>query len=314
MQRKGVPFTGFVPTPGDDAYRRERRYDFNFDPTGNTLDGSVATSFTQSSLNPLSGTGFQCTPDWRDARTGEPLRRPGHTVHKPSTIIPKLSSKSARGGGCGALSAVCHFTGNVVGYNYATEPIRSSTKAPAIFASITTIPATIPSLAASATIRPQTIIPGGSPTWAAQNAFRHEPEHRPITAVTPSFPRQHVFSATTINQFTAGFNRIFNHILSYGDFAVAALPVGALRASPAPISAASATALPATPPVSNQATNDCISCGMTSFQMGSYFSMGDRGYAPYQGGTNVYSGWRHDRPGSRHATTSALALYIAPKR
>jgi hypothetical protein len=28
---------------------------------------------------------------------------------------------------------------------------------------------------------------------------------------------------------------------------------------------------------------------MTSFQMGSYFSIGDRGYAPYQGGTNVYS-------------------------
>ena len=28
---------------------------------------------------------------------------------------------------------------------------------------------------------------------------------------------------------------------------------------------------------------------MTSFQMSAYFSVGDRGYAPYQGGTNVYS-------------------------
>src|SRR5215472_6933377 len=28
---------------------------------------------------------------------------------------------------------------------------------------------------------------------------------------------------------------------------------------------------------------------MTSFQMSSYFSIGDRGFAPYQGGTNVYS-------------------------
>src|SRR4029077_13035336 len=39
----------------------------------------------------------------------------------------------------------------------------------------------------------------------------------------------------------------------------------------------------------NQSTKDCVSCGLTSFQMSSYFSLGDRGFAPYQGGTNVYS-------------------------
>jgi len=32
-----------------------------------------------------------------------------------------------------------------------------------------------------------------------------------------------------------------------------------------------------------------VSCGLTSFDMSAYFSIGDRGYAPYQGGTNVYS-------------------------
>ena len=39
----------------------------------------------------------------------------------------------------------------------------------------------------------------------------------------------------------------------------------------------------------NQATNDCVGCGMTSFSMSAYYAVGDRGYAPYQGGTNVYS-------------------------
>src|SRR5208283_2616489 len=39
----------------------------------------------------------------------------------------------------------------------------------------------------------------------------------------------------------------------------------------------------------NQSPKDCISCGLSSFQMSSYFSIGDRGYSPYQGGTNVYS-------------------------
>ena len=47
--------------------------------------------------------------------------------------------------------------------------------------------------------------------------------------------------------------------------------------------------LPAIPASLNQASNDCVGCGMTSFSMSSYFSVGDRGYAPYQGGTNVYS-------------------------
>ena len=28
---------------------------------------------------------------------------------------------------------------------------------------------------------------------------------------------------------------------------------------------------------------------MSSFLMSNYFAIGDRGYAPYQGGTNVYS-------------------------
>ncbi len=43
------------------------------------------------------------------------------------------------------------------------------------------------------------------------------------------------------------------------------------------------------PPGLNQATKDCESCGLTSTQVAGYWSLGDRGYTPFQGGTNVYS-------------------------
>ena len=95
----------------------------------------------------------------------------------------------------------------------------------------------------------------------------------------------HVFSPNLINQVTAGYNRIFNHILSFGtgtcEAAVLGIP-GADLASPCD----GITGYPAS---LNQAPQECVSCGLTSFQMSAYFSVGDRGYAPYQGGTNVYS-------------------------
>jgi hypothetical protein len=110
------------------------------------------------------------------------------------------------------------ITGNP-GYNYATEPIRKLNEGTgdirvdhnysshdSIFGRFSYDQAT-------------NYIPGGTPTWASQNAFgtnQSITNHGRNAVVS----EQHVFSATTINQFTAGFNRIFNHILSYGDFAV----------------------------------------------------------------------------------------------
>ena len=39
----------------------------------------------------------------------------------------------------------------------------------------------------------------------------------------------------------------------------------------------------------NQATKDCVGCGLSSTQLTNYWSVGDRGFAPFQGGTNVFS-------------------------
>ena len=39
----------------------------------------------------------------------------------------------------------------------------------------------------------------------------------------------------------------------------------------------------------NQSTKDCVGCGLSSTQLTGYWSVGDRGFSPFQGGTNVFS-------------------------
>jgi hypothetical protein len=76
----------------------------------------------------------------------------------------------------------------------------------------------------------------------------------------------HVFSPTTLNKFTAGYNRIFNHILSFADGSCLARELG----------------IPG-------ANLGGVSCGLTdTFIGGGFWGIGDRAFAPFQGGTNVF--------------------------
>jgi len=287
VQRKGVPFTGFLPTPAMALPNASGNYNFNNDPTG-VPRGSAGSSFPNL-VNPFSGASFQCMSD---GVTPEPLNpsTPGvQTLGTNCNVIPAalINPQGA------AVAALYAPYGTIAGnplFNYASEPIRklnegtgdirvdhNLSKNDSIFARFSYDQAT-------------NYIPGGTPTWAAQNAFgtNQEINNHGRNAV---ISEQHVFSANTINQFNAGFNRIFNHILSYGDFAVAPCEAALLGIPGANLGSAcdSVGASTGYPASLNQATNDCISCGLTSFQMLSYFSIGDRGYSPYQGGTNVYS-------------------------
>jgi hypothetical protein len=127
-------------------------------------------------------------------------------------------------------------------------------------------------------------VPGGSPTWSETNAFgsnQYIDNHGRNAAVTET----HLFSPNTINQATFGFNRIFNHILSFGTGSCEASVIGIPGAN----LGSKCDSLTGYSPSLNQSNKDCISCGLSSFQMSTYMSVGDRGFAPYQGGTNVYS-------------------------
>jgi hypothetical protein len=125
-------------------------------------------------------------------------------------------------------------------------------------------------------------VPGGSPGFAEAGAFastQNITNHGRNVAISET----HIFSDRTINQFNAGFNRIFNHILSFGDRSCESAVVGIVDAninSKCPNAPAG---------VVTQSTKDCVSCGLTSTLMGTYWALGDRGFAPFQGGSNVFS-------------------------
>src|SRR5271155_3215632 len=86
----------------------------------------------------------------------------------------------------------------------------------------------------------------------------------------------HVFSPTTINQITGGYNRIFDYITSQGtgscESAILGIPGANLDCS-----------------ASNKCAPSGVSCGLTISEVeGGFFSIGDRGFSPFQGGTNVF--------------------------
>jgi hypothetical protein len=80
-----------------------------------------------------------------------------------------------------------------------------------------------------------------------------------------------------VNQFTFGYSRIFDYITSQGTGTCESASLGIPGANTS-CGGSSGT------------TCQGYSCGLTSTEFeGGYWSLGDRGYAPFQGGTNVFS-------------------------
>lgn len=89
----------------------------------------------------------------------------------------------------------------------------------------------------------------------------------------------HIFSPNTINQVTGGYNRIFDYITSQGTGSCESSILGIPGANLDPGCLAN-----------NKCTPSGVSCGLTiSEVLGGFFSVGDRGFSPFQGGTNVFS-------------------------
>jgi Carboxypeptidase regulatory-like domain/TonB-dependent Receptor Plug Domain len=86
----------------------------------------------------------------------------------------------------------------------------------------------------------------------------------------------HVFSSNSINKSTFGYNRIFNHILSYASGSCESQTLGVPGAN-----------IDCTP--QGKCEVGGVSCGLTDTLIGGgFWNLGDRGFAPFQGGTNVF--------------------------
>jgi len=275
MQRQGVPFTGFVPTTAmTTPIDANNDYDLSTNPSGAQLNNPYG--FTPFICNNVGGTLTPVSPNPNGTQT--PSASTVNCDIIPGSFINSIGAQVIK------LYPAPNAPAGSIGYNYVNQPTRSLNEGTwdvrvdhnfsskdSVFGRFSYDQAT-------------NFVPGGSPTWSEANAFgsnQHINNHGRNAVLTET----HVFSSNLINQATAGFSRIFNHILSFGTGSCEAANLG-IHGADLGSACSSITGYPAS---LNQSTKDCVSCGLTSFQMSSYFSLGDRGFAPYQGGTNVYS-------------------------
>ena len=279
-QRHGVPFEGTIPTPA------MKTGDFRVDPF--IFNPANAGFLANPYANPAPITGepttFQCVPGTENlpTPTTEPVNsHGGQTAGAPCNVIPTALIDSV-GQNMINLYPTGDSTFSALGTNYANVPVRrlnegefdvrldhNFSSKDSVFARFSYDQAT-------------SFVPGGSPGFAEAGAFastQNITNHGRNVAVSET----HIFSDRSINQFNAGFNRIFNHILSFGNGTCESAVVGIVDAninSKCPNAPAG---------VVTQSTKDCVSCGLSSTLMGTYWALGDRGFAPFQGGSNVFS-------------------------
>jgi hypothetical protein len=287
-QRHGIESTGLVPTSA------MMGGDFGLDPLGGTRGVTLyngAVKFPDL-VNPYSGGPFECdgtgTPITPDPTTG--IQTGGSPCNKIPTGVGGFADPAGQ-------QLIRLYPGNNVpnsqqaGFNFTNAPVRkldegefdirldhNFSKKDSVFARFSYDQA-------------NSLVPGGSsptgltgfaeatPFGSTQNISNH--------GRNVAISETHIFSSSKFNQISAGFNRIFNFIKSYGYGTCEGNTIGIPNAN------LDATCNPPSgiPGIVNQSSQFCISCGLTSIQppAGGYWSLGDRGFAPFQGGTNVFS-------------------------
>jgi hypothetical protein len=166
---------------------------------------------------------------------------------------------------------------NVNGNNFQTQPVRSLYETKFDTRIDHTISGADSLFARFSYDQATSYVPGGATGFFAEpNAFGSNQgiiNHARNVAIAET----HVFSPTKVNQFNVGYNRIFNYITSGGtgscESAILGIPGANVNCSSG-----------ANPKCSGS------SCGLTStLVVGGYWSLGDRGYSPFQGGTDIFS-------------------------
>jgi hypothetical protein len=251
-QRHGIPFTGLVPTAA------MRTGDFSLDAFGNKNTNILANPFVSGAPN----TNFQCGPSGAALTAASDGTQAAATnCNKiPQSLINPISQKLIN------LYPLPNANNSALGYNYVNEPVRKLNEGKFDFRLDANISDKDSIYARFSYDQATSYVPGGSPGFAEASPFASNQgilNHARNVTLTET----HVFSPTTVNQITGGYNRIFDYISSQGTGSCESQALG----------------IPG-------ANLGGVSCGLTSIQLdGGYWSLGDRGYSPFQGGTNVFS-------------------------
>jgi hypothetical protein len=285
MQRKGIPFTGLVPSTAMTTPDPNGDYNYNLDPFGVARPGFAAgapqfnADGFSNLVNPYSGTPFECNSAGNAIVPVAGIQTGGTSCN----VIP-AAMVNAIGARVISLYPAPDANNPTLDYNYALVPTRKLNEGTWDIRLDHNFSSKDSAFGRFSYDQATNFVPGGSPGFSEATAFGSTQfinNHGRNAMIS----EQHIFSSNTINQAMFGFSRIFNHILSFGTGTCEAAIIGI----PGADIGSQCDSLTGYPASLNQATNDCEGCGMTSFSVSSYYSVGDRGYAPYQGGTNVYS-------------------------
>jgi len=280
-QRKGVPFNGLVPTA------ENLTGNFNNDAFGIARLNALTNPYTllddpQTTAGPQA---FHCQPD------GVTPLAVDSTVHQASgtdcSVIPD-ALKDPVGTELVKLYPGVLFSGQAAhdaGFNFASVPVRKldenefDVRVDHNFSNKDSL------FGRFSYDQAVNFVPGGSPGFAEPSTFasnQNITNHGRNLAISET----HIFSEHNINQLSVGYNRIFNIIKSQGDGSCAAANIG----PGIPGADINAKCFPGAPPGLSQSSKFCVSCGLSAVSLnGGYWGLGDRGFAPFQGGTNVFS-------------------------
>ena len=270
-QLHGIAFTGLVPSLA------MRTGDFSADPFGNPVSGIgiVNPNMIGASTSPTTypNAYYQCDT------LGNPLASNPDGSQPQGTACNKIPQGQINNIGQAMINLYPAPNANnpSAGYNYVNVPVRQldNTKFDArldqTFSSADT------AFGRFSYDQAFSYVPGGSnpPEFASALAFGTT--QRIINhARNAGIGETHVFSANMVNQATFGYNRIFDYIASQGTGTCASYLLGIPGAN---LGCPTGTCIPG-----------AYSCGLVSTEFSAnYWALGDRGYAPFQGGTNIFS-------------------------
>lgn len=272
-QRQGIVFTGLIPSPAMVGG------DFSADPWGNPVSGLtlVNPNMIGASTDPSAypNVYFQCDS------SGNPIAAASDGSQAQGTACNKIPSNLFSSVGHGLMKLYPSTNGGsaLAGYNYVTEPVRALNETRFDVRLDQTFSSKDNAFVRLSYDQAFTFDPGGAPApyLAEANPFGSN-ETLINHARNIGVGWSHVFSPSTLNQATVGYDRIFDYIASQDNFTCAS----ALLGIPNSDLGCSATGSPL--------SGGSYSQGLVSTLVyGGYWSLGDRGYSPFQGGTNIFS-------------------------
>jgi len=282
-QRRGETFTGLVPSVAMRPSATQSFADFTT-VTGTvmvggnavTVPGIVNPNMLGTSRNPANfpNVYFQC-----DA-SGNPLPAAANGSQAQGTPCAKIPASLVNSIGASLLNFYPLPNASAQGFNFVSEPVRKLDETKIDIRLDHTVSANDNLFARFSYDDAVSYVPGGfSGGFAEANAFGSNQgiiNHARNVAIGAT----HVFSPSTVNQASFGYNRIFDYITSQGTGSCESAKLGIPGANLGCTGIGS----------SAKCTPGAYSCGLVStLLIGGYWSVGDRGYSPFQGGTNIFT-------------------------